>query len=88
MTSKYDPLATYLRQQPGPLVTLTLAQIQAIIGRPLPASALPSHPDCRNWWANSFSPRSQHSQAKHGWLAAGWEVEAVNPLQGTVTFRR
>ena len=39
MPAKYAPLARYLVAQPGDRVTLTLAQIEAIIDAPLPPRA-------------------------------------------------
>ncbi len=36
------------------------------------------------WWTNDPA----HPQARHGWLAAGWQVEAVDLTGQVVTFRR
>jgi len=36
---KYQPLADYLAAHPADEVTLTFAQIEAILGAPLPSSA-------------------------------------------------
>jgi hypothetical protein len=79
MASKYGALADYLRRQTGPHLTMSFAEIEGLIGT-LPSS---SH-TWRAWWANDRS----HAQAKHGWLAADWEVELFDPIRQTVTFRK
>ena len=79
MASKYALLADHLRGQDGPRHSMSFAQIEALVG-----SLPPSARTWRAWWANSRS----HVEAKDGWLAAGWEVEAVDQGQETVTFRR
>lgn len=83
MASKYDALAAYLLKQSGPSHTMGFADIERLIGTPLPDSSL-TH---TAWWGNDRSPRSTHSQARHGWLAAGWEVESVDPVRRSVSFR-
>jgi hypothetical protein len=84
MASKYDALADHLRRQSGPRHIMSSAQIERLIGTPLPASSR----TWSAWWGNDRSPDSRHSQSKHGWLAAGWEVESLDPIRQTVTFRR
>ena len=80
---KYEPLRAYLAAQPGARLTLSFSQIQALVRRPLPASAW-----LRQWWTNSsnFSSRPQ-SQA---WLTAGWRVAALrsNGRERVVRFVR
>ena len=80
MASIYQPLGTYLARQPGPTHALTFREIEAILGRPLPPNAHTR----RDWWTNVPA----HSQADHGWLAAGWEVDTVDRRRQTVTFRK
>jgi hypothetical protein len=63
-----EPLPDFLVTSQPPL-TLGFAEIERIIGRPLPPSAR-RH---RAWWANSPS----HPVARQ-WLAAGWRADAVN----------
>jgi hypothetical protein len=79
---KYEPLRRYLLALPSEVttVTLTLAEITAIIGGPLPATAR-----LRPWWGNH--PRASHSRA---WLDAGWRVTGrdVRSALPTVTFTR
>jgi hypothetical protein len=84
MPSKYDALAAYLRRQSGPAHTMSFADIERLIGTPLPDS---SHTHSA-WWGNDRSPDSTHTQAKYGWLAAGWDVESVDPNRRSVTFRK
>jgi hypothetical protein len=88
MASRYDALANHLEQQRGPRYTVSFAKIEQLVGHPLPPSSRPPHKGWRTWWGNVRSPNSQRSQATFGWLAAGWEVETVDPDQETVTFRR
>ena len=84
MASKYDALAAYLRRRSESPHTMSFAAIENLIGTPLPIS---SHTH-KSWCGNDRSPDSTHSQAKYGWLAAGWEVESVDPNRRSVTFRK
>jgi hypothetical protein len=84
MASKYDALATYLRGRSESPHTMSFAAIEDLIGTPLPISSR-TH---KAWWGNDRSPASTHAQAKFGWLAAGWEVESVDPDQQLVIFRK
>jgi hypothetical protein len=87
MASMYAPLAEHLRRQRGPHLTMRLAEIEDLIGTRLPASARNDR-TVHAWWDNDHSPTSHHSQSKHGWLAAGWEVELPDLVRETVTFRK
>ena len=59
-------------------MSLTIAQIEAMIGSPLPGNArFPS------WWRNDL--HKMHSRA---WLTAGWEVDGMDSATGEVTFHR
>ena len=80
---KYDPLAAYLAALPveTTTVTLTLAEIEALIGAPLPASAwLPS------WWVNAAVGQPQ----VRAWSAAGRRAVQLHLRQTppSVTFVR
>ena len=44
---KYDPLGTYLARQPGREVRVTFAEVEAVLGFQLPASARTYRP----WWS-------------------------------------
>jgi hypothetical protein len=81
--SKYAPLTDYLLAQSDEQVILSLAEIEAILGVPLPKNAL-----SRNWWAN----RQREAQSR-AWLTAGRRVTAFyrwpgGPHRWAVTFTR
>ena len=85
MRTKYEPLELHLRKVPAATreVTLSFAEIERILGAPLPASAK-SH---RAWWGNQKDSKTR-PQA-HAWLSAGVVVEVPN--QGgnaSVRFKR
>ena len=80
MPSKYQPLAAYLADQPGPTAMLTFAQIEALLGFPLPPTAYTQH----SWWSGAVGG---HAQVR-AWQAAGWRVEQVRVRARTVTFAR
>lgn len=67
-TSADEPLRAYLSDYSSP-VTITFADIEAIIGRTLPSSAR-KH---RAWWENS----TDRTLARQ-WLAAGWRADMVD----------
>ena len=75
---KYQPLADYLAPLEVDEVTLTFADIERIIGAPLPASAY-----MRRFWAN-IAHRTKHPS--YDWNAVGWRTVAGPP--GRVVFRR
>jgi hypothetical protein len=66
---KYGALQVYLHSCDAQEVTLTLREMEGILGFVLPASARQHRP----WWANSHS----HSHAS-SWLNAGWEVVRID----------
>ena len=68
--AKYAALAAFLTQQPLDVraVTLTLTEIEQLIGAPLP---LQGH--AGSWWVNSSANR--HPQA---WLGVGWRVQRTD----------
>lgn len=80
MAGKYDPLRAYLVTMPGEEVCYTFAEVEAIIGAPLPPTAL-RH---TAWWANSC--RFDHPQAR-AWMAGGWTA-GVDLDNTCVTFFR
>jgi hypothetical protein len=71
--SKYESLAKHLARSNAPELVMTFAQLEEILGAPLPASARTHRP----WWANSARG---HVQSK-GWLSAGYQSEQVD-LEG------
>lgn len=75
----YASLGEWLAGRPGRRVTVSLAQLESVLGRPLPASARTHRP----WWGN----HKGNAQAR-AWLSAGWRVAGVNLADGQVTFER
>jgi len=86
MASKYDAFAAHLRGQGKSPYLMRFEEIDPLVkgGLPITARTNPS------WWDNDYSPKSRHSQSKHGWLAAGWEVvrSDLDLSKETVTFRK
>ncbi len=77
----YAPLAEHLVGVSGLSTQLSFAQVERILGRPLPDSAL-HH---RAWWANDAKGSHSHATA---WMGAGWLVDSVDLNAATVRFRR
>jgi hypothetical protein len=79
---KYDPLGAYLACQSADddLVTLTLAEIEAILGTALPVSAAGPQ-----FWSNFAG-----NHASYSWLQIGWRVAMIhrNPCVYAITFVR
>lgn len=77
---QYYPLRDYLAAQQRDEVTLTFADIDALLGEPLPAAVWQ-----RAWWMN----RDTQAQAQ-AWLGVGWWVRWVRRSETTaaVTFVR
>lgn len=77
---KYIRLAAHLAGQPAGVdrLTLTLPEIEEIVGEPLPPTArFPS------WWRND--EKKMHSRA---WLTAGWRVGEIGSEKTKVEFVR
>ena len=84
-TSVYQPLKAFLASRPAEeqQITLTFAEIEAILGRRLPASAYRGG----SWWANVTNPLNMGSQTM-AWHEAGWRTTHVYHDQRVVTFIR
>lgn len=86
MATKYEPLELHLRAVPAKVqeVTLSFAELERILGAPLPASALTHRP----WWGNQKDSKTRPHA--HAWLSAGFAVDTVNQARtsGSVRFRR
>jgi hypothetical protein len=78
---KYEPLATYLGSAGASEWSATFAQVEQVLGFPLPPSAR-KH---REWWSNQAG--AGHSQAR-GWQDAGWQVWKVDLAAERAIFRR
>jgi hypothetical protein len=61
---------------------MSFAEIEELIGRPLPRSARKHH----WWWANEALTITRHSQSR-AWKAAGYDAE-VSLTEQIVIFRR
>ncbi len=79
---KYAPLYGYLSNMPltNNRIALSFQQIEEILEDDLPPAAR----TYREWWANSKGSQVQ----PFSWLQAGWEVDGVDMVAGTVEFRR
>lgn len=75
--SKYEPLADFLKQANGRNLKLTFAEIEKILGFPLPASK--QYPA---WWSNSAT----NNTMTKAWLSAGYKTEQVDVVGQKVTF--
>ncbi|HEX9963542.1 MAG TPA: hypothetical protein VGB04_00995 [Allosphingosinicella sp.] len=78
---KYQPLATHLQSASAGEWSATFAQVEQVLGFPLPPSAR-KH---REWWSNQAG--TGHSQAR-GWQDAGWRVRKVDLDGERVVFQR
>mgnify|MGYP003383513813 CR=1 FL=1 len=78
--SKYASLTKPLSSRAQPRVPMRFADLEAVLGFRLPASAR-SH---RPWWANSDHG---HVQAR-GWLDAGYQSEQVDLESEKLVFVR
>jgi hypothetical protein len=76
---RYTLLRAFLESVGEDTVTLAFDDIEELINAPLPASAYRHRP----WWANHH--RSPQGAA---WMAAGYEVDAVDRPSRWVRFRR
>lgn len=76
--SKYFPLYKFLQQNEGAPVSLTLGEIEQLLGTTLPGSARSR----AGWWSNRTSGAVQAS----AWMDAGYHVKAVDLAAETVQF--
>lgn len=79
---KYAPLYRHLIAMAGFDWRVSFAEIEAILGFELPASARLYRP----WWSNQ-KRSSGHSHAL-AWYAAGWKTRAVDLEAETLVFER
>jgi hypothetical protein len=75
---KYTALEAFLLAQKKPVIPTTFAQIESVVGHPLPASA--KYPA---WWSNNPSNNSMTKV----WRRAGFRTEQVDVVQKTLVFR-
>ena len=77
--SKYEKLGTFLRAQHALELPMTFAEIESVIGYPLPRSARYAA-----WWSNHPS----NNVMTRIWLAAGFKTEQVDVEKKKLVFRR
>ena len=77
--SKYDPLTAHLAGHAGPEWRASFAEIEEVLGFPLPKGARAG----RIWWRNTGAQPHQRA-----WTGAGWEAADVDHAGGLITFRR
>lgn len=77
---KYRPLFDHLSASHANEVTLTLTEIEVLLGDALPASARTT----RGWWSN----RGRGSLQATAWMEAGYHVQEVDLSAGRVVFRK
>jgi hypothetical protein len=78
---KYDPLTRYLADLTADEVTLTFAEIEQIVGAPLPRTA----------WGPAFWSNGREGVFRvRPWVRAGWRVARAHLRSESpaVTFRR
>jgi hypothetical protein len=75
--SKYEPLTAFLKQANGRNLRLSFAEIEQVLGFPLPASK--RYPA---WWSNSAT----NNTMTQAWLSAGYKTEQVDVGEEKVTF--
>jgi hypothetical protein len=76
---KYDPLYQHLLLSGRGQKAMTFADIETILGKPLPLSAR-KRPE---WWSNSARG---HSQAE-AWRKAGYKTSKIDLVNETVEFK-
>ena len=77
---KYEPLESFLSALETQRWRADFAEIEAVLGFPLPKSAY-AYPA---WWSND---ETGHSHAR-AWLRAGWRTEDVDVAARKVTLVR
>jgi hypothetical protein len=77
--SKYNPLSARLAGHAGPEWRASFAEIEEVLGFPLPKGARSG----KVWWQNTGAQPHQRA-----WTAGGWAVDEVDHAAGLVTFRR
>lgn len=79
-SSKYWSLYEYLQTSGQDELRLTFAEIERLLGQPLPGSARSQ----RAWWSN----RSRGGTQAKAWMEAGYEVTELDLSAEQVTFRK
>ena len=77
---KYEPLIEFLKKSSQDEVPMTFDEIEKVIGRKLPNSAI----EYRAWWSNN----PMNSVLTKAWLDAGWKTEQVDMCERKLVFRK
>ena len=77
----YSRVAAHLATQQAERVTLSLDDVETLLGEPLPLAARL----LSGWWSGANTGRPQHRQV---WRSVGWRFEHVDLYAETVTFVR
>jgi hypothetical protein len=78
---KYKPLQAHLERRRGRPEMLTFEDIEQIIGKGLPPSAM----KYRSFWSND---NREEGSAAHAWSRAGYRVAYLDREQKVVRFER
>lgn len=78
--SKYQPLETFLAGASSDELAMSFAEIEQVLGFPLPPAAH-TH---RAWWSNNAS----NNVMTRAWLAAGYVTEQVDMASERLVFRK
>jgi hypothetical protein len=78
--SKYDPLGAFLASRSASETPMTFAEVEDVIGAPLPAAA-GKH---AAWWSNN----PQNNVMTQIWLDAGYRTERVDLGGRKLVFRK
>lgn len=78
--SKYQPLGEFLRSQYGDEIRVSFAEMEHVLGFPLPPSARTHRP----WWSNN----PDNSAMTKVWLQAGFRTAQVDIAGETLVFAR
>jgi hypothetical protein len=76
---KYEPLGQFLKKQKRNRISMTFAEIEKLIGKPLPASKRN-----RAFWSNN----TDNNVMTRAWVDAGFETSEVEPKTGKLVFSR
>lgn len=79
-SQKYYPLYTYLYNSQQEEHTLSFAEIEQLLGSPLPATAH-SH---KSWWGN----RRKGALQATAWISAGYQTTHLDLVHQQITFHK
>jgi len=78
--AKYEKFGPFLARQRAPEIKMAFAEIERVLGAPLPASAYKHRP----WWSNNPS----NNALTKTWLEAGYETTQVDMANRRLVFQR